>query len=76
MPALVLKNIPEELHRKLKRQAELNQRSMTRQAIVLLQQGVDSSSTSYNPAIAILPVRGKRLLTDLLLAEARKARYL
>ena len=76
MPALVLKNIPEELHRKLKRRAELNQRSMTRQAIVLLQQGVDSSFTGYSPEIAILPVKGKRLLTDLLLAEARKARYL
>lgn len=72
MPALVLKNIPDELHRMLKIQAELSRRSMTGQAIFLLQQGVDA----YNPASGMLvpPFKGKRPLTDALLAEAKKAR--
>lgn len=72
MPALVLKKIPDELHRKLKMQAELSRRSMTSQAIFLLQQGVDA----YNPTNGILipPFKGKRPLTDALLAEAKRAR--
>lgn len=74
MPALVLKNIPVDLHRKLKLQAASNQRSMTRQAIVLLQQGVETSPASDALALAILPFKGKRPLTDTLIAEARKAR--
>jgi len=74
MPALVLKNIPVDLHRKLKLQAASNQRSMTRQAIVLLQQGVESSPASDALALAILPFKGKRPLTDAIMTEARKAR--
>lgn len=74
MPALVLKNIPEDLHRKLKLQAESNQRSMTRQAIFLLQQGVESSPAGRALTLAIRPFKGKRPLTDEILEEARKAR--
>ena len=74
MPALVLKKIPEDLHRKLKLQAELNRRSMTRQAILLLQQGVESHDPLNSINVAILPFKGKRPLTDALLSEARRAR--
>lgn len=74
MPALVLKNIPEDLHRKLKLQAESNQRSMTRQAIYLLQQGVELSPDGRALVPAIRPFKGKRPLTDAILEEARKAR--
>jgi plasmid stability protein len=72
MPALVLKNIPVDLHRKLKLQAASNQRSMTRQAIILLQQGVESSPASDALALAIRPFKRKCLLTDALLKETRK----
>ena len=74
MPALVLKKIPEDLHRKLKLQAELNRRSMTSQAILLLQQGVETHDSLNSIGVALQPFKGKRPLTDALLAEARKAR--
>jgi plasmid stability protein len=40
MPALVLKNIPEALHERLKAQAAANRRSLTQEAIQLLERGV------------------------------------
>ncbi len=73
MPALVLKKIPDELHRKLKMQAEFNRRSMTSQAIFLLQQGVDAQSPASSMGFAIPPFKGKCPQTDAILAEARKA---
>ncbi len=38
MPALLIKDIPREIHDWLKREAEKNRRSMTQQAIVLLEE--------------------------------------
>lgn len=40
MPALVIKELPVELHRRLKDEAAQHHRSMTRQAIVILEQGL------------------------------------
>lgn len=40
MPALVIKDLPAELHRHLKADAARHHRSMTQQAIVLLEQGL------------------------------------
>lgn len=40
MPALVLKNIPDALHERLKAQAAANRRSLTQEAIQLLERGV------------------------------------
>jgi plasmid stability protein len=44
MPALVIKDCPTELHAKLKQEAAKNRRSMTQQAIVLLEQALSTSS--------------------------------
>ncbi len=38
MPALLIKDIPPEVHEWLKREAERNRRSMTQQAIVVLEE--------------------------------------
>jgi hypothetical protein len=38
MPALLIKDIPREVHEWLKREAERNRRSMTQQAIVVLEE--------------------------------------
>ena len=38
MAALVLKNVPKETHRWLKQEAERNRRSMTQQALLILEQ--------------------------------------
>ena len=40
MPALVIKNLPVELHRRLKEDAVNHHRSMTQQAIVILEHGL------------------------------------
>lgn len=40
MPTLVVKNLPEALHERLKAQAAEHRRSITMEAIVLLEQGL------------------------------------
>ena len=42
MPALVIKDLPVELHRRLKDDAAQNHRSMTQQAIVILERQLHS----------------------------------
>jgi hypothetical protein len=40
MSTLVIKNLPESLHRRLKDQAERNRRSVTQEAISLIESGI------------------------------------
>ena len=40
MPAFVIKDLPIEIHRRLKDEATQHHRSMTQQAIVILEQGL------------------------------------
>lgn len=40
MATLVLRNLPDDLHARLKRQAERNRRSVTQEAISLIETGV------------------------------------
>jgi plasmid stability protein len=40
MEALLLKNLPKGLKQRLKREAERHRRSMTQQAVVILEQGL------------------------------------
>ena len=40
MPALVIKDLPAEIHRRLKDEANQHHRSMTQQAIAILEQGL------------------------------------
>ena len=42
MPGLLIKDFPPELHRRLKEEAARHHRSMTRQALALLEQGLTS----------------------------------
>ena len=74
MAALVLKTFPDELHRKLKLQAKLNRRSMTNQAILLLQESLDVQTVANSAHFATPPFKGRRPLTDAILEEARKVR--
>ena len=70
MPALVLKKISRPLHASLKRNAISHHRSMTQEAIHLLEQGL-----GLNPADFPSPVRGRRPITQKLLDQAiRKGR--
>jgi len=40
MASLVLKNLPDDVHRRLKKQAERNRRSMVQEAITVLDRGL------------------------------------
>ncbi len=52
MPGLLIKDFPPELHRKLKEQAAQHHRSMTRQALILLEAGL---STPPGKTALLLP---------------------
>lgn len=60
MPTLTVKNVPPELHRRLKQRAERNRRSLNRELIECLRDSVSPH----------------RVDTDALLAEAREMRAL
>jgi len=62
MPALVLKSVPPSLHSRLKQEAAVNRRSMTQEAIYLLEQGL-----KMPPAVFPPPAKGKYPLTHRLL---------
>jgi len=60
MPSLVIKKLPEELHRSLKEQAARNHRSMTREAVAILSQGLDREAPAKLPK----PYKGAFPLTN------------
>ncbi|MCL5270891.1 MAG: Arc family DNA-binding protein [bacterium] len=68
MGALVIKDFPEGLHRMLKMQAKDNHRSMAREALTILENGLVSP-----PKVKLPPlVRGKFLLTDEWIDRAKR----
>jgi plasmid stability protein len=71
MPALVIKNLPAELHRRLKEDAAQHHRSMTQQAIAILEQGLHQ----VRSVPAFTPHRGRFPLTnDFINAAKREGR--
>lgn len=65
MPSLVLKNISRSLHSRLRREATRHRRSMTQEAIYVLEQGLGLTPVEFPP-----PATGRRLLTQKLLDKA------
>jgi plasmid stability protein len=51
MGTLVVKNLPEELHEKLKRQAKRNHRSVTKEVVHLIEAGV----AAQRPKVRLSP---------------------
>lgn len=68
MSSLLIKNIPENLRKKLKEQAELNHRSMNKQAVSILEQALERPVIGSLP----LPVKAKVFITDKWLNKAKK----
>ncbi len=68
MSTLLLKNVPEELKQKLKERAELNHRSLNKEAIVRLEQSV------ARPGIGPLPppIKTRTRLTTAWLNKAKR----
>ena len=68
MPALVIKNLPAEIHRRLKQDAEQHHRSMTQQAIVILEQGL----LRVRPIPDFTPYKGAFPLTNEFINAAKR----
>jgi plasmid stability protein len=52
MPSLTLKNVPEDLHQRLKEQAERHRRSMNQEAIWILEQALSPTRRDAEEVIA------------------------
>jgi len=68
MASILLKNIPEDLHRRLREQAVRHHRSLNKEVIAVLEESVSVPAPQTLPP----PVRPKRRLTQLLLDRARR----
>jgi hypothetical protein len=74
MPALLIKDLPENLHRKLKEEAEKNHRSMNRQVISMLEEKLGQRKpVSFSPPVKLKkPVSGEWIVK--IIREARDSR--
>jgi plasmid stability protein len=61
MPALTIKNIPDDVYRRLKESARLNRRSLNGEAIVLLERSLGRTRRSSGEALAALQKLHQRL---------------
>jgi hypothetical protein len=68
MAGLLIKNLPPELHARLKDEAERHRRSMTQQALVILEEALGLRPWPEPPA----PFRGRFPLTQDWLDRARR----
>ncbi len=68
MSSMLIKNIPEEIKKKLKEQAELNHRSVNKQVVSILEQAVAKPGISALPP----PLKLKFRPTDAWLNKAKR----
>jgi hypothetical protein len=68
MAGLLIKNIPREVHEWLKREAERNRRSMTQQAIVVLEERM----RRFRPVKFPPPVQTRTVLTAEFIDRAKR----
>lgn len=73
MAGLLLRDIPEALHEKIRKRALANRRSLASEAIVILQQALDDRAGPPSlEEIDAIRVRGTGPLTQELLDKARE----
>ena len=72
MATLVIKNLPDELHRRLKEEAQKAHRSMTREAVYLLDAGLNGSLGPSQARELPAPYEGKKPLTDKLIHQWKR----
>ena len=68
MPALLIKDIPREVHEWLKHEAERNRRSMTQQAIVVFEERM----RRFQPVNFPPPVQTRTVLTAEFIDRAKR----
>lgn len=56
MPTLVIKNLPEPLHERLKEQARQHHRSMNKEVVALIEQGLLAPRSTRAPARPLPPL--------------------
>jgi len=73
MAGLLIKELPNELHRKLKKRAEANRRSLSSEALTILEGALDDRSGPPTlQQIDKLRVHGRRALTQAVIDRARR----
>lgn len=63
MSALVIKNLPDHLHAQLKLQAQRNHRSLTKEAIQLLEAGLAANAPIRSPLPPAIKLKGGHIAT-------------
>ncbi len=71
MPGLLIKDFPEALHYKLKVRAARNKRSMTKEALYLLEKALNETENQQSRLMPE-PVQGTVLLTDEMIDNAKR----
>lgn len=74
MPGLLIKDLPPELHRKLKEEAARHHRSMTRQALALLEQALASPAKNAAELLPLPLKPAKKIASVDVVAVIRKGR--
>jgi hypothetical protein len=70
MPGLVIKDLPENLHRKLKAQAIRHHRSMTKEVLAVLERALNEEDRAQT--VVPPPFKGRFSLTDEFIGHARR----
>ena len=70
MPGLVIKDLPENLHRKLKAQAIRHHRSMTKEVLAVLERALSDEDNAQK--VVPPPFKGRFALTDEFIDQARR----
>jgi plasmid stability protein len=72
MPTLVIKDVPVELHRRLKKEAQKAHRSMNGEAIYLLESGLSETKSVSHAQELPAPYRGEKPLTNKLIHQWKR----
>jgi plasmid stability protein len=72
MATLVIKNLPDDLHRRLKEEAQKAHRSMNGEAVYLLEAGLNHSPALSAARELPAPYEGKKPLTDKLIHQWKR----
>jgi plasmid stability protein len=73
MPGLLIKDVPTQVHRRLRMRAAASHRSMSREALVILEEALDDRAGPLTLAQTdALRQKGKKPLTDDVIANARE----
>ena len=68
MPAIVINNVPAELHKRLREQAERNRRSISEELLTIMEEAL----RPFLPLAPIEPVKTKRRFTHARLLKAMR----